>query len=408
MKGNYAMQKFILRVLIFCLAAFQLWNIVILLNPPVKSEMVRYDTISNFVEGEGLIIRNETVINSDSSGVLESAAVENGVVKKGKMVASVYAGAVDNDTQTKLKQINARIAEIAGAQGSSLVFEGDHTKIENNISARISDIIISINDKNIRHVSELKGDLNVLIGKKNEVSGESGSVATILDELKAEKERYERILSSSRFDLYAPRAGIYSTLIDGFEQVLSGSSMMSMTVEDFENIMKTENELKEGADQPVCKIVDNVEWYVAMLVNNEKASEMKVGQSVYLKLGDNAQEYNATISYISPADGKKCLVGVTATEYSDDAMKGRKTKVTLITDKYTGIKIPIEAVRVHEGVQGVYTITEGLMKFKQADIIYKDDNYAIARENNSGNNSVLLYDEVVVDAKKVGENISIK
>ncbi len=402
------MKKFLLHVLIFCLVAFQLWNIVILLNPTVKSEMVRYDTIENSSEYDGIIIRDETVITSDSSGVLESVAIENTVVKRGKMVASVYTGSVDKETQNKLKQVNARIAEITGAQESSLVFEGDQAKIESNISTRISDIIISINDKNIRHVAELKGDLNLLIDKKLEVSGESGSVATMLDELQAQKEQYENMLSSTKQNLYAPKAGIYSTNIDGFEQVLGGDAMLSMTVEDFKTMEDTEPELAEGADQPVCKIVNNVEWYAAMLVEEAKAAEMKVGQPVYIKIGENVEEYNATISYISPASGKRCVVGITATEYSDEAMKNRKTKITLITNKYSGIKIPIEAIRVNNGVQGVYTITEGLMKFKKADIIYKDDNYAIARENNGDSSSVLLYDEVVIDAKEVGENIAIR
>lgn len=402
------MKKFLLHVLIFCLVAFQLWNIVILLNPTVETEMVRYDTIENSSEYDGIIIRDETVITSDSSGVLESVAIENDVVKRGKMVASVYTGSVDKETQNKLKQVNARIAEITGAQESSLVFEGDQAKIESNISTRISDLIISINDKNIRHVSELKGDLNVLIDKKMEVSGESGSVATMLDELQAQKQQYENMLSSTKQNLYAPQAGIYSTNIDGFEQVLSGNALSAMTVEDFKTVDDTEPELVEGADQPVCKIVSNVEWYAAMLVEEKKAAEMKLGQSVYIKLGESAEEYNATISYISPASGKKCVVGITVTEYSDEAMKNRKTPITLITNKYSGIKIPIKAVRVNNGQQGVYTVTEGLMKFKKADIIYKDDNYAIAKENNSESGSVLLYDEVVIDAKEVGENIAIR
>lgn len=402
------MKKFLLHVLIFCLVAFQIWNIFILFNPPVKTEMVYYDTIASADEYDGIIIRDETVIISDSSGVLESATTENNVVKKGKMVASVYTGSVDGDTQEKLKQINARIAEITGSQENSLVFEGDQAKIESNISTRISDMIVSINDKDIRHVSELKGALNVLISKKNEVSGDSGSVAAMLDELKSQKAQYEQMLSSSRQDLYAPRAGIFSTKIDGFEQILSGDGMKSMTVENFNTVSDTEPAITQGAGQPVCKIVNNVEWHVAMLVDSEKASEMSVGQAVYIRIGDSVAEYNATVSYISPAEGNKCVVGVTATEYSDEAMAHRKTGITLITNKFSGIKIPIKAVRVNDGVQGVYTVTEGLMKFKKADIIYMDDNYAIARENNSDGGSLLLYDEVVVDAKEVGENMAIR
>ena len=402
------MKRFLLHALIFCLAVFQIWNIYIFVNPPVKSEMVLYDTIVVDEEYDGIIVRDETVVKADSSGVLESLATENNVVKKGKMIASVYSGSQDTQTQAKLKQVNQRIAEITGAQGSSLVFEGDQAKIESNISARISDMIISINSKNIRNVAELKGDLNVLIDKKNEVSGESGSVATMLDELKAQKEQYERLLSASRQNLFAPVAGIYSTLIDGFEEVLSSKVLSSMTVENFKTIQKTEPEITEGADKPVCKIISNTDWHVAVVMNDEKATALKTGQQVYIKIGSGNNEYTASVSYISPVENGKCVVGITATEYSEEALKNRKSKITVITEKHTGIKIPIEALRVNNGVQGVYTVTEGLMKFKKADVIYKDKNHAIVKENNYDSTSLLLYDEVVIDAKEVGENISIR
>lgn len=402
------MKKFLLRTFIICLVIFQLWNLVILLNPPVKSEMVRYGTVENSEEYDGIVIRDERVLMSDSDGVLENVVSENDMVRKGKQVASVYAGGVDSDTQAKLKQINARIAEISGSQSGKFIFNGDKTKLDGQISTRVSDLMISLNSKDLQNVAKLKGDLNVLINKKLEVSGEMGSVSTMLDDLKSQKERYEQQLASSKKNLYAPTPGIYSTLIDGYEQILSAKSAAGMTVADFKNIFDSEEKAQEGAQVPVCKIVNNVEWYVNMLVPADKAADMKTGQAVYIKFGEGTDEYNATITYISPADSKKCVVGVTATEYSEFALKTRKSKVTLITDKYNGIKIPVEAIRVNNGVQGVYTVTEGLMKFKTADIIYKDNKYAIVRENTADRGSVLLYDEVVIDAKEVGENIPMK
>lgn len=402
------MKKFLLRAFIICLVIFQLWNLVILLNPPVKSEMVRYGTVESSEEYDGMVIRDEKVLVSDSNGVLENVVSENDVVKKGKQVASVYAGGVDSDTQSKLKQINARIAEISGSQSGKFIFNGDKTKLDGQISTRVSDLMVSLNSKDLQNVSKLKADLNVLINKKLEVSGEMGSVTTMLDDLKNQKERYEQQLASTKRNLYAPTPGIYSTLIDGYEQILSAKSATSMTVADFKNIYDSDEKAQEGAQVPVCKIVNNVEWYVNMLVPADEAADMKVGQAVYIKLGEGTDEYNATITYISPTDGKKCVVGVTATEYSEFALKTRKSKVTLITNKYNGIKIPVEAIRVNNGVQGVYTVTEGLMKFKTADIIYKDNKYAIVRENTADRSSVLLYDEVVIDAKEVGENIPMK
>lgn len=402
------MKKFLLYIIIFCLVVFQLWNIIIFLNPPVKTEMVLYDTLSNSSEYDGIIVRDESVLIADSAGVLDSVAVENTVVKKGKHIASLYAGQSDPEIQEKLRQINARIAELTGAQGNTLVFENDQAKIESGMSTRVTDMIVSVNDKDMRHIRDLKNDFNVLINKKNMVSADGGSIVAILDGLEAEKARYEASLQSSRKNLYAPKAGIYSTGIDGFEQVLNSNAMKSMTVDGFNTIYETEPTVTMDAGQPICKIVDNVEWHVAMMLDSGKASEMYIGQKVYIRIGSSAEEHGATVSYISPVSGDKCVIGVTSTEYSEEALKSRKTKVTLITNKYSGIKIPVKALRVNDGVQGVYTVTEGLMKFKKADIIYKDANYAVARADVNENGYLLLYDEVVIDAKDVGENISVR
>jgi len=119
----------------------------------------------------------------------------------------------------------------------------------------------------------------VLHSKKLQISGENGSATAVLNDLKAQKERYEKQLSASKQNLYAPRAGLYSTLIDGFEQVLGGESLKAMTVDNFKTIRDTKYEPSDGAQAPVCKIVSNVEWYAAMLVDSEKASSMTIGMS---------------------------------------------------------------------------------------------------------------------------------
>lgn len=402
------MKKFLLRILIFCLAAFQLWNIIIFFNPPIRTEMVLYDTLSNSGEYDGIIIRDESVMIAETNGMLDSLAVENSVVKKGKHVASLYTGQANPEIQEKLKQINARIAELKAVQGNDLVFENDKTQIDSSISTRITDMIVSVNDKDMRHIRDLKNDFNNLIDKKNMVLNEGGSVTTMLDELEAEKARYESALSSSRKNLYAPKAGIYSTVIDGFEQALNSNALKTMTVDNFNTLYATNPSVTIGAGQPICKIVDNVEWHTAILMEGSKATEMYIGQQVYVKIGSSSTEYSAKVSYISPVSGDKCVIGVTSTEYSEEAIRARKSRITLITNKYSGIKVPVKAIRVKDGVQGVYTVTEGLMKFKKIEILYKDASYAIVKSDNTESGYLLLYDEVVIDAKEVGENVSVR
>ena len=90
-------------------------------------------------------------------------------------------------------------------------------------------------------------------------------------------------------------------------------------------------------------------------------------------------------------------------------MKDRFVKISLIKNKYSGLKIPVEALRVNDGKTGVYVVVDGIVKFKKAKVLYKDDGYAIVEENNISQGGLLLYDEVIVSSSrkvKEGDKIS--
>ena len=86
----------------------------------------------------------------------------------------------------------------------------------------------------------------------------------------------------------------------------------------------------------------------------------------------------------------------TSTESCDWAFTERFLKLEFIKKKYSGLKVPSEALRVSDGKTGVYTVVDGIVKFKPVNIYYKDSKYAIVEENNASTGGLLLYDEVIV------------
>lgn len=413
------MKKFLIRLFVVALVVFQIWNLYIFLNPPIKTQMIRYGTLEDASVHQALLIRDESVITANGGGVLESYVREYELVKNGKQVAAVYQGDVDSETQQKLKQVNDRITEITNTVESDTTFEGDQHKLEENIAVRASDLVVAANHQDAERASELRTDLDKLMDKKRAVSGESGSASAILEELYKEKQQYESMLSSTRQELYAPKPGLYSTAIDGYEQALTPAAIGSMTVADFENIQSLDIPAEEArAGGAVCKIISNIEWNAALLMDAETAESIRsewnsatqngLSYTVYLRLDGQTEDSAATIQYISPASDGKCVLIATATDYNELALSNRKCNITLIRDKYEGLKVPMEAIRVKDGQQGVYTVTDGLMKFKKTEILYNNGQYAIVKEDNLNSGSLLLYDEVVVSAKEINEGALVR
>ena len=80
-------------------------------------------------------------------------------------------------------------------------------------------------------------------------------------------------------------------------------------------------------------------------------------------------------------------------------MKNRFMNVTVVKESYTGLEIPISAIRVKNGKTGVYVKADSTTKFRETEIIYKDDKIAIVKLETTaiGSNSLLLYDEVYIN-----------
>ena len=86
----------------------------------------------------------------------------------------------------------------------------------------------------------------------------------------------------------------------------------------------------------------------------------------------------------------------------------RKGKVRVIKNTYKGLKVPMSAVRVKDGVTGVYTVNERVMKFKKADVLYNDGKYAILQADTTNSGGLILYDEIVTEADEFADGITIR
>ncbi len=395
------MKKFVRFLPAVLILLFVFVNIIRAVSPDYKTEMVQHGDMELSYSFNALVIRNETVVSSDYKGVLESMVSENEMVPKGKLVASIYDEAIDESVKKKLISINERIAviEAAGAKDSSY---SDSYRTEADINQKISDMRSAAEEKNVKKISEAKNELGLLNDKR--LSGDDGSKSeNILASLRAEKEKCENSLSKSKKEIYSPASGNFSTAIDGFEQIVTPDIASNLTPDDLQAIFDTEITKKDIRKSGiVCKITDSLNWSVAVSATDKEISNLKEGDTVYLRNYSSYTDVPATISYISAPKNGKYVLCATSDVSCDWSATERFLNIDFVKKKYSGLKVPTAALRVVDGETGVYTVSDGLVKFKKINILYKDGKYAIAEENNSALGGLLLYDEVIVsDSKKI-------
>ena len=332
-------------------------------------------------------------MDENTQAKFEAKVKEHEVVKKNKLVATIYSGEIDKETGAKLEEINRRINELS-AQTATTAHSNDAQRLEETITSKINDIIVASNSANAQKVSDLKESLMALALKRFAVTTAGGDTSAILADLKNQKETYERSFNAAKTDIYAPSHGVFSTSIDGYEQIVPYDKASNMTVSDYQIIKKN-----KASPSGSCKIIDNYEWSVATVVNDATASELQKGKSVYIRFKNENIDIPAEITYISAEESNKYVVILTSTEDCYHALTNRFVEFDLVYDKYSGIKIPVKSITVTpEGVTGVYILENSIVRFKQAEIIYKDSKNAIVSVNNSKSGYLLLYDEIITKA----------
>lgn len=372
-----------------------------LFNRSIKIEMVQHGEMEKSYSFDAMVIRDETVIKPKKNGVLESMVSDNEMVKKNKHIASIYETEVDGTTKSKLASINMRIEEIAKVREDSANVVSTGFIIESAMDDKVLELTRAMEEGDVQNAISAKTEINLLNDKKNVWKKGKEYTDEVLDSLVKEKKEYERRLGNAKEDLYSPASGIYSTNIDGYEEILTSDAIGTMTYDDYTSIKEMDITREEARKKGYpCKIIDNFTWSVAFIAKEDEVSKLKTGSSVYVRNSGSSQDMYAKVSYISPPERGKYVVVVTSDVSCDWAMKDRFVKISLIKSKYSGLKIPVEALRVKDGKTGVYVVVDGIVKFKNAKVLYKDSGYAIIEENNISQGGLLLYDEVIVSSSR--------
>ncbi|NLY43967.1 MAG: hypothetical protein GX066_08375 [Clostridiaceae bacterium] len=394
------------KVVMFVVVLIYIWCLYIYLNTPIRTDIVKMGLLEDSENVTAYLIKDEKLLYSNYGENFDEIAKEGERVSKGSKIAIIYKNDVDPKIQEALKKINERIADISSNQANNALFSGDLKKLDDQIRSKIDEVINASRNGEASMLSKLKSDINQLLDKKMIISGEKGASGKNLEALQKEKESYEQQLSSSKMDLIAEVSGVVSYQLDGLEQILNPEKINEFTPEDFESLerLNLSNAQADKELRPIAKIIDNYKWYIGFLMDADKVYPMKVGEKVKIRFRDLKDKViDASVYFISEEQKGKVVVVLCSDKYIDSFSSMRKVNVDIIKSSYSGFKIPVSAIRVKDGKTGVYIISDQVVRFREVEIIYKNDNFAIVKENSTNKNGLLLYDEVITKGKDIEE-----
>ena len=213
--------------------------------------------------------------------------------------------------------------------------------------------------------------------------------------------------------LKADDTGYYVSSADGYENTLSFSDIKNLSSDKIKAALSASPAALSANTKG--KLIRGYTWYFVGIVNKSDATKLNDGDSVTLRCDNMSRDgINATVYYRGPINTDETVLILSSKIMDSDIARLRTEDVEIVINETDGIRINKSAVRVVDGVQGVYVLTGNIVRFKKLDIIYTGDDYVVSKmikEDTYDENKVpylKIYDAVILEGKdlKDGKLIS--
>ena len=360
----------------------------------VKKEKLETETamavsIENKVNTTGYIFRSEKVIAGVDRGTVFASVADGEKVAAGSKVANIYADGSGADDKARVDEIDKKLFILKSSTVDQEFFTADAVKLQKDRDDALDNVVRSKANNDFQDCILKKEQLLISMNKLETVTTGKGFDDTI-SELEAEKERLSTGQGESYGSIYASHSGYYCGIVDGYENIFLPSMLSNMSIDDFRIISERRPE-QSVIDSNAGKLITDSRWYVCCEIPNEEAAIFKAVDKETQKLITKSCEVVFPFSHgltldmkvervISETDKNTTVLVLSTTELPESFAYERAQKIEITGEKYTGFKVPKEAMRkLDNKINGVYVLVGNTVYFRRAEPVYEVDGYYIIR-----------------------------
>lgn len=318
----------------------------------------------------GYVIRNEKVVKGENyKNGMEQIIGEGSRAAVNENIFRYYSTNEENLKQ-KIADLDVKIQDTMSQEEG--VFTSDAKILENQIDDKIQDIN-KVND--ISKLTEYKKEIESLVSKKAKIAGEASPQGSYLRKLIEERKKYEIELNSGAEYVKAPMSGIVSYRVDGLEETLTPDNFSSLNKEYLESLNLNTGKIV-ASNEECGKVIDNFECYIATISSSEEAQNAKVGDSVKVRLSNNA-EISAEITNLIKDENNEVVIILKVQKQIEELINYRKITFDLIWWSASGLKVPNQAIVQENDLNYVIRNRAGYLSKILVKVKRQGDKYSI-------------------------------
>lgn len=380
------------------------------LHDPFTTTLTYAYTEDESVPVTGLLVREEQVLEVPG-GIVDVVLGEAEKVGVGQTVALVYRDARAREEQLELEDVEREIRVLENAMTES-VSPDSAARLD---EAVLQSVALLRADSALDRYGELEErvlDIKSGVLRRGYTYGDTDVAAALSARLRELKHRRGQLQAQtaqavSRVD--ARQAGVFSSLVDGYEGLLTPETAAKLTPGGLAELLDAE----PGVPAALGKLIRDDTWYFAAALPQEDAKRLVRGESARVRFsGDFAQDVDMKVEQVSAPDNGQCVALFSSDRYLSRTTLLREHTAQLIFRSDSGLRVPKQAVHMEkithvdeqtgqESQQshlGVYALVAGRAEFKQVEVVAEGSDYYVVRPAASGSRALRAGDEIIVRA----------
>lgn len=389
----------------------------------IRTETAMYGEVSDVLQAQGFILRNETVIDESYSGVLSYRVADGSRVSRGGVIADIFSNESNAASQRELDQLDQEIENLQSLSQTANFYVANPSMLGDQIYSALEGISQLVNENDFSGLNTQKGELQNALIRRQLITGEESAedYSQRISQLQSQRDTLASQTGSATGSILAPEAGYFISTVDGLENVMDISQVESITVAQAEELL----EQQPSSTDAVGKICQDFNWYAVCVFDEDDMVRFEGVEDVYLDIPFASTEQIPAKVLARNSDGEsgKTAVVFQCSTMDADIAAVRNEAIQVTVNTYSGVLVNERAIRfadveytttdeagntvtqVQENVKGVYVLYGGQLEFVQVFTDQTVNGYAICRTDLTEeeqsmlvtDSTIQLYDQVVVE-----------
>lgn len=390
-KGNLAMMLVIL--LIISIIGYECYSVT---HIELKTQTANITTVYNKIDTKALFIRREQAVEDSASGVTVPCVQDGSKIATNGNIAMVFGSSEQAQAYARLLTLKEDLEHYENLKSQSVGQAGNLESINTDVENKVIDYVLACEKDDIQDKSD---ELNEILVKRQLLIGQKVDLDSVISDITSQIANLNASAPSSY--ITTKESGVFTSYSDGYEGTFDFEKAEQTTVEEFKNSVKVFDDKKKDS-QSLGKMITSFSWYIQAVVPSEKVSGLIDGQTIEIALKNNTNSRLKAV-IISGAEPdmnqKETLLILKCKDMNTELAKLRYEDIEIRLDTYEGFKIPADALHVVDGKKGVFVLISSQVRFREATVIYSDDEYIIVDYDESNEDGIHLYDKIITKGK---------